>query len=154
MRVAYGFDDTETNRRLVTDAETLVKTFTEAIVPGRYLVNTFPSLGKIPDWFPGAGFKQRLRDLDTLNKQMLSEPFEAAKSNAVGLVRFLGMSTYSNGYCPLQREGNTSAYPSMAADLVDKLQDEKPPSWIGSEFVAKNVCNIAYLSTSFLGLWM
>ena len=87
MRVAYGFDDTETNRRLVTDAETLVKTFTEAIVPGRYLVNTFPSLGKIPDWFPGAGFKQRLRDLDTLNKQMLSEPFEAAKSNAVGLVR-------------------------------------------------------------------
>ena len=40
----------------------------------------------------------------------------------------------------------------MAGDLVDKLQDEKPPSWIGSEFVAKNVCNIAYLSTSFLGL--
>ncbi|KAJ2934354.1 hypothetical protein H1R20_g2712, partial [Candolleomyces eurysporus] len=126
MRVAYGFDDTETNRRLVTDAEKLVQSFTEAIVPGRYLVNSFPSLGKIPDWFPGAGFKQRLRDLNELNKQMLSGPFEAAKDNA--------------------QEGNTSAYPSMAADLVDKLQDEKPPSWIGSEFVAKNVCNIAYLT--------
>ena len=41
----------------------------------------------------------------------------------------------------------------MAGDLVDKLQDEKPPAWIGSESVAKNVCNLAYLSTSFLGLW-
>ncbi|KAJ2934395.1 hypothetical protein H1R20_g2706, partial [Candolleomyces eurysporus] len=57
MRVAYGFDDTETNRRLVTDAKKPVQSFTEAIVPGRYLVNSFPSLGKIPDWFPGAGFK-------------------------------------------------------------------------------------------------
>ncbi|KAJ2914174.1 hypothetical protein MD484_g6242, partial [Candolleomyces efflorescens] len=126
MRVAYGFDDTETNKRLVTDAATLVQTFTESIVPGRYLVNTFPSLGKVPDWVPGTGFKQRLRDLDTLNKQMLSEPFEAVKDNV--------------------REGKTSAYPSMAADLVDKLQDEKPPAWIGSEDVAKNVCNLAYLT--------
>lgn len=86
MRVAYGFDDTETNKRLVTDAEQLVQSFTEAIVPGRYLVNSFPSLGKIPDWFPGAGFKQRLRDLNELNKQMLSGPFEAAKKNAVGRI--------------------------------------------------------------------
>jgi hypothetical protein len=87
MRVAYGFDDTETNKRLVTDAAHLVLTFTESIVPGRYLVNTFPSLGKIPDWVPGTGFKQRLRDLDTLNKQMLSEPFEAVKDNVVRPVR-------------------------------------------------------------------
>ena len=92
MRVAYGFDDTETNRRLVTDAEQLVQSFTEAIVPGRYLVNSFPSLAKIPDWFPGAGFKQRLRDLNTLNKQMLSGPFEDAKKNAVGRIQFLSMS--------------------------------------------------------------
>lgn len=89
MRVAYGFDDVETNKALVSEAERLVSTFNEAVVPGRYLVNSFPSLGKIPDWFPGAGFKERFRELDRLNFYMLSSPFESAKKNLVRLFHFL-----------------------------------------------------------------
>jgi hypothetical protein len=85
MRVAYGFDDVDTNKRLVTDAEALVSSFTEAIVPGRYLFNSFPSLGLLPDWFPGTDFKQKFRDLDKMNYHMLSSPFETTKNN---LVRF------------------------------------------------------------------
>ena len=83
MRVAYGFDDAEANKALVTEAERLVSTFTEAVVPGRYLVNSFPSLGKIPDWFPGAGFKEKFRELDRMNEYMLSSPFKTAKENFV-----------------------------------------------------------------------
>ncbi|KAJ2918994.1 hypothetical protein MD484_g1408, partial [Candolleomyces efflorescens] len=128
MRVAYGFDDVDTNKRLVTDAEALVSSFTEAIVPGRYLFNSFPSLGLLPDWFPGTDFKQKFRDLDKMNYHMLSSPFEATKNNL--------------------KDGNRSAYPNMATDLIDKLLDDNTPSWIGSELVARNVCGLAYLSLS------
>ncbi|KAJ2919015.1 hypothetical protein MD484_g1443, partial [Candolleomyces efflorescens] len=126
MRVAYGFDDVDTNKRLVTDAEALVSSFTEAIVPGRYLFNSFPSLGLLPDWFPGTDFKQKFRDLDKMNYHMLSSPFEATKNNL--------------------KDGNRSAYPNMATDLIDKLQDDNTPGWIGSELVARNVCGLAYLT--------
>jgi hypothetical protein len=93
MRVAYGFDDVDTNKRLVTDAEALVSSFTEAIVPGRYLFNSFPSLGLLPDWIPGTEFKQKFRDLDKMNYHMLSSPFEATKNN---LVRFPKCIYWSN----------------------------------------------------------
>ncbi|KAF6747126.1 cytochrome P450 98A3 [Ephemerocybe angulata] len=126
MRVAYGFDDAEANKRLVSDAEQLVSTFTDAIVPGRYLFNSFPVLGNIPDWFPGAGFKQKFRELNDMNEHMLSSPFESAKKNL--------------------SEGVRSAYPNMATDLIDKLQEESTPSWIGKESVARNVCGLAYLT--------
>jgi hypothetical protein len=145
MRVAYGFDDVETNKALVSDAERLVSAFNEAIVPGRYLVNSFPSLGKIPDWFPGAGFKERFRELDRLNLYMLSSPFESAKKNLVSVSTF----SFHSGISDItlsQKEGRRSAHPNMATDLIDKLQEENTPSWIGRESSARNVCGLAYLS--------
>lgn len=36
----------------------------------------------------------------------------------------------------------------MATDLIDKMQEENIPSWIGRESSARNVCGLAYLSTS------
>ncbi|KAF6756369.1 cytochrome P450 98A3 [Ephemerocybe angulata] len=77
----YGFDDVEANKRLVEDAAYLVQSFAETIVPGRYLFNSFPSLGKLPDWVPGTGFKDRMRELANLNNEVLTKPFISAKES-------------------------------------------------------------------------
>ncbi|KAF5336587.1 hypothetical protein D9611_006633 [Ephemerocybe angulata] len=124
MRIAYGFDDVEANKRLVEDAAYLVQSFAETIVPGRYLFNSFPSLGKLPDWVPGTGFKDRMRELANLNNEVLTKPFISAKESMM--------------------EGYRSAHPSMAGDLIEKLQGDSVPSWIGQESVARNVCSLAY----------
>ncbi|RXW14495.1 hypothetical protein EST38_g11359 [Candolleomyces aberdarensis] len=63
MRVAYGFDDIRRNEELIHNAEALIVGFADAVVPGRYLVNIFPSLKHVPSWFPGAGFKRFLGSL-------------------------------------------------------------------------------------------
>ena len=62
MRSAYGFDDVQQNEALIYNAEALTQGFSAAVVPGRFLVNIFPSLKYTPSWFPGAGFKRFLEN--------------------------------------------------------------------------------------------
>ena len=83
MRVAYGFDDIQRNEALIHNAEALIVGFSEAVVPGRFLVNLFPSLKHVPSWFPGAGFQRFLGNLARISFMTLYPPFEAAKNDFV-----------------------------------------------------------------------
>jgi len=84
MRVAYGFDDNAHNKSLIRDAQFLSDVIAESTVPGRFLVNIFPILKKVPEWIPGAGFQKYLREMAQLSLNVLNAPYDAAKKDAVG----------------------------------------------------------------------
>ncbi|KAJ2932187.1 hypothetical protein H1R20_g4913, partial [Candolleomyces eurysporus] len=79
MRTAYGFDDIRQNETLIHDADTLASAFTEAAVPGKFLVNIFPFLKHVPSWLPGAGFQKHFAELAQLSFKTVNSPFEEAK---------------------------------------------------------------------------
>ncbi len=58
MRISYGIDVDKEKVPYLTIAEDAMQTFSDAFVPGRYLVETFPLLRFLPSWFPGAKFKR------------------------------------------------------------------------------------------------
>jgi hypothetical protein len=89
MQISYGVGDMEYNQRLMHVAEAVARGFVEAAIPGRYLVNTLPFLKYVPAWFPGAGWRRRLKKLTAINDRLLSEPYEDAKVRAVRLGTFL-----------------------------------------------------------------
>ncbi|KAI0819310.1 cytochrome P450 [Trametes gibbosa] len=73
MRISYGIVLDGLHDRYVDIVEAALAVFSAAFIPGKYLVETFPSLSRLPTWFPGSGFKRegsawspivhRLRDI-------------------------------------------------------------------------------------------
>jgi len=55
--------------------ETLV-IFGQAIQPGRFLVDVFPWLLFIPEWFPGTGWKKTVRKWRQLSDRMINAGYE------------------------------------------------------------------------------
>lgn len=86
MRIAYGFEDAEKNYSVIRDVEKIILTLMDSITPGRYLVSSFPSLKKVPSWFPGAGFKRHFQALAKEVDMTIQLPFEDAKQNFVSVV--------------------------------------------------------------------
>lgn len=51
--------------------------------PGAFLVDSIPLLKYVPGWMPGAGFKHKAKEWNSLTKQMMETPFTAAQSAIV-----------------------------------------------------------------------
>ena len=83
MRISYGVEVAEENDPYVTAVEEGVATFNLAFVPGAFLVETFPSLMRIPSWFPGAAWKRQAEKWSEERAGMVNEPFEFTKTQAV-----------------------------------------------------------------------
>ncbi|KAJ2912893.1 hypothetical protein MD484_g7522, partial [Candolleomyces efflorescens] len=126
MRTAYGFDDIRQNHSLIHIAERLILEFSEASVPGRYLVNYFPILKYVPSWFPGAGFQTRFKEIAQMSFKSLYPPFEEAKRDV--------------------EEGRDGSHPSMAHSLIDRLPEEQDPNRAPLEQIARGVCAVAYVA--------
>ena len=78
MDVIYGIDIAEKDDKFVKIAERETDAFGKIIVPGRYLVELFPSLAYVPAWVPGAKFK---RDAKVWTQDVLAlrnVPYDAA----------------------------------------------------------------------------
>ncbi|RXW19069.1 hypothetical protein EST38_g6797 [Candolleomyces aberdarensis] len=126
MRAAYGFDDIRQNQELIHIAEALILEFSEAAIPGRYLVNYFPILRYVPSWFPGAGFKKQFKRIAQMSFKSLYPPFDEAKRDV--------------------EDGRKSSHPSMAHSLIDRLPEQSDPSRAGLEEIARSICAVAYLA--------
>ncbi|RXW19057.1 hypothetical protein EST38_g6787 [Candolleomyces aberdarensis] len=126
MRVAYGFDDNRRNEVLIDNAVTLVLRFSDAVLPGRFLVNSLPALRHIPSWFPGGGYKKDLREISQIAFKTVYPPFEEAKSNFA--------------------KGVNGRHPSMAADLIDNLPEESDANYAMLENIARSVCAAGYIA--------
>ena len=57
-------------------AEEIKEAFGQVTQPGRFLVDVFPWLRFIPEWFPGAGWKKTAREWRQLSERMYDIGYE------------------------------------------------------------------------------
>ncbi|KAF8259329.1 cytochrome P450 [Lactarius quietus] len=81
MSLTYGYDVKESGDHYVAIASELLTLASESILPGALLVNDFPALKHVPDWFPCAGFKRRARHGMKLSHEMVNAPFKTVKDD-------------------------------------------------------------------------
>jgi hypothetical protein len=105
MQTVYGIEIAPKDDRYVFIAEESVRMATRSVFPGSTLFNMFParkfsitgffstiylfiSVGLLPPWFPGAGFKRYALYCKKITNEMIDRPFEFVKKNMV-FVTFL-----------------------------------------------------------------
>ncbi|CAE6359931.1 unnamed protein product [Rhizoctonia solani] len=76
----YGYDAASVDDNLFNIVETAVRSVSEALVVQNFLVNTFPWLEYVPEWFPGAMWKAKANEWRRQRDLMLHIPFEWTKS--------------------------------------------------------------------------
>ena len=83
MRVSYGIEVDDPHHELVVLEENLVKTFTDAFIPGKYLVEALPLLRHLPTWFPGTQFHKDAAAYKKVIAESLDKPFNVMLNNMV-----------------------------------------------------------------------
>ncbi|KAJ7460270.1 cytochrome P450 [Mycena latifolia] len=79
MAVTYGIHVLPSNDPHITVAHTVVDAVAVAAMPGRFLVNSFPSLRYVPSWFPGARFKRQAQEWSKTMHAMRDHLFAETK---------------------------------------------------------------------------
>ncbi|KZP26478.1 cytochrome P450 [Athelia psychrophila] len=79
LDIAYGIKTLPENDPLIDMVEDTISTTLQAMVPGRFLVDTLPWLKYVPAWVPGAGFQTVAREQKPRIRAMSSIPFEQVK---------------------------------------------------------------------------
>lgn len=79
MEAMYGLAILRENDPLVALAEEAIDGIVQAATPGKFLVDTFPTLKYVPEWFPGATFQKKARQWRVPILAMVEKPYQAAK---------------------------------------------------------------------------
>ncbi|KXN81911.1 O-methylsterigmatocystin oxidoreductase [Leucoagaricus sp. SymC.cos] len=124
MNISYGISIDESSDPYIYKAQESLIGFSEAGVPGRFLVDSFPIMKYIPDWVPGTGWKKFAEYYRELNKLVVTEPFEDVKRRMV--------------------EGTAS--PSVALSLISELPEEGDPGREEEETVVRDVAAVSYVA--------
>ncbi|KAF9001512.1 cytochrome P450 [Cyathus striatus] len=74
----YGLKIKSKDDPYINLSETALETLEEMVTPGAFLVETFPLLKYIPEWFPGTRFHQVARKARKESKQVLNVPYNAS----------------------------------------------------------------------------
>lgn len=82
--ITYGLPVQRQHDSLVQLAGQVFADMTASGAPGKYLVNIISSLRHLPEWMPGAGFKQAARELRLQMRQLMEEPYQATLKTLVG----------------------------------------------------------------------
>ncbi|KAF8994706.1 cytochrome P450 [Cyathus striatus] len=80
LSTTYGINVKSVDDRYIRLAEEGIDPLNQALIPGTFLVDTFPLLKYVPAWFPGAGFKRKAREWRRAARGMVDIPFEDTKA--------------------------------------------------------------------------
>lgn len=80
LKVAYGYQIASNDDPLVHLLAKTSQLMGSISIPGKYWVEFFPILRFIPDWFPGAGFKRRAKEVGRVTSNIECVPFDWAKT--------------------------------------------------------------------------
>ena len=94
IRVAYGLEVVDDNDKYVDIAEAAMDCFNIVFQPGRYMVQTFPSLRHIPSWFPGAKFRHDAAEFAKVFDEMRNKPFDAVLATQASLTVIISGFAY------------------------------------------------------------
>jgi hypothetical protein len=76
--MSYGIKVRPTHDPYVELAENTIDGLSRGIIPGVFLADTFWWLRRIPEGFPGTGWKAKVRKLQQEMQDFLDKPFEAS----------------------------------------------------------------------------
>ncbi|KAG0703346.1 cytochrome P450 [Suillus ampliporus] len=79
LRISHGYEVNDSNDPFIDLAERVVNQFSQFTAPGAFMVDIIPSLAKVPEWFPGAGFKRIAREWHKIVEDSVDEPYEFVK---------------------------------------------------------------------------
>ncbi|KAG0702304.1 cytochrome P450 [Suillus ampliporus] len=86
LRISHGYEVKENNDPFVDLADRALDYFSRSTVPGAFMVDIVPSLAKVPEWFPGAGFKRTAREWRKSVDELAAAPHQFVKDQmAVGI---------------------------------------------------------------------
>ena len=84
LNIAYGYETKPDGEdELVSAVWEAMEQFALLHKPGAFLVDLIPALKYIPDWFPGAGFKQKARYFNQTLQRMIDMPFNMVQQQLV-----------------------------------------------------------------------
>lgn len=78
ITMSYGIEVKRVNDPHVEIAERTIAHLSDIATNGTFLVEYLPFLEYIPEWFPGGGWKARIKGLQQEMNDFLNKPFEAA----------------------------------------------------------------------------
>ncbi|KAG1755525.1 cytochrome P450 [Suillus lakei] len=76
LRISHGYEVTEQNDPFVDLADRALDQFSRSTAPGAFMVDIIPLLAKVPEWFPGAGFKRMAREWHETVEHMVNAPYK------------------------------------------------------------------------------
>lgn len=79
LRICYGYEVKDDNDPLVDIAERALAQVARYGITGDFIVDFLPSLAKVPEWFPGAGFKRIARECRETVEEMAALPYKFVK---------------------------------------------------------------------------
>ncbi|EIW53604.1 CyP450 monooxygenase [Trametes versicolor FP-101664 SS1] len=126
MRISYGIDVDKEKVPYLTIAEDAMQTFSDAFVPGKYLVETFPLLRFLPSWFPGTKFKREGTAWTSVVNRLRDTPWDATVA--------------------AMREG--TALPSIVTAWTERASEMEDYAPADEDEVTKNTAATAYAGGS------
>ena len=83
LMLTYGYEVQEGDDPLVNLVDRATEQFSDATVPGAFLVDVFPLLRYVPEWFPGAGFQKKAKEWAATTKSVVEIPYAFAEKGVV-----------------------------------------------------------------------
>ncbi|ELU38746.1 cytochrome P450 domain-containing protein [Rhizoctonia solani AG-1 IA] len=80
FQLAYGYRPETPQDRFLKAFQLTLHNLSCAVMQTNFLVNVFPIMVYIPNWFPGAGWRATARKYAVQKEESKSEPYEWAKS--------------------------------------------------------------------------
>ncbi|KZV95209.1 cytochrome P450 [Exidia glandulosa HHB12029] len=80
FEVAYGLSPEQYFDEFMEMSDTLLRSFLEATIPGKFLVEMIPFLRCFPSWLPGAGFKRYAEGVSKVSDRHSTIYFEMVKT--------------------------------------------------------------------------
>ncbi|KAG2051336.1 cytochrome P450 [Suillus hirtellus] len=75
LRISHGYEVKENDDPFVDLAERVLDQWSRATAPGAFLADVVPFLIKVPEWFPGAGFKRLARKWHDNLEELVCAPY-------------------------------------------------------------------------------
>lgn len=139
MKRVYGHDVVDGDDHYVRLNEEASLSTSIAAAPGAFLVDLFPSLKHVPEWFPGAGFKKKAREWRKLSEAMINEPYEMVKEKVNK-----GNAEPCFVTSGLEEQHNTTSDDALSEELIKITA--------AVVYAAGQDSNVATLTTFFLAM--
>ncbi|KAG2158979.1 cytochrome P450 [Suillus bovinus] len=76
LRISHGYEAKKNNDPFIDLADRALYQWSVVTAPGAFLADVLPFLIKVPEWFPGAGFKHLARECKDTLEEMVSAPYK------------------------------------------------------------------------------